>query len=284
MIRGRAIGMIGSAMAEGGSTFESDEDVELVGDALPFTLKMIEILLEGAPRNEDLLLQAAKGFTSYSYGYVQWEADRLAETEFGEARRQRARASRLYMRAFAYGMRGLEEAREGFGPALAADPTRAAALLRDDEIEMAYWTAAALGLAISTGRNDPAMLIRLPEVDAILARLLELDESWGQGALHEFEIVLAPTRPGATDYELLEQHFDRAEELAEGSHAALYVSYAETVAVPRQDAVLFRDLLERALAIDADAHEDVRLANLLAQERARWLLERVDNLINPDAD
>ena len=37
--------------------------------------------------------------------------------------------------------------------------------------------------------------------------------------------------------------------------------------------------LQRALAVDPDLNKDVRLANLVAQRRARWLLGRVDDLI-----
>ena len=37
-------------------------------------------------------------------------------------------------------------------------------------------------------------------------------------------------------------------------------------------------LLEKALAIDPDARPDERLANLIAQRRARWLLSHTDEL------
>ena len=152
-------------------------------------------------------------------------------------------------------------------------------MLREEDLETLYWTAASLGLAISADRNSPEMLVRLPQVEALLDRAFELDEAWDDGALHEFEIVFAPARPGAVDYDSIEEHFERAEELSNGTHAGLYVSYAETVAQALQDADLFRSMLEAALAIDPDEHEEIRLVNLLAQEKARWLLERTDDLI-----
>jgi predicted anti-sigma-YlaC factor YlaD len=37
-------------------------------------------------------------------------------------------------------------------------------------------------------------------------------------------------------------------------------------------------LLERALRIDPDARPEWRLANLVVQRRARWLLARIDLL------
>jgi predicted anti-sigma-YlaC factor YlaD len=37
-------------------------------------------------------------------------------------------------------------------------------------------------------------------------------------------------------------------------------------------------LLEKALSIDPDADPSHRLLNVIAQRRARWLLERIDEL------
>ena len=279
MIRGRAISSVGAVLAGDGGTFESDEDIKLVGDALPFGLKLIESLLEASPRDKNLLLAAAKDFTSYSYGWVDWEADKIRDTDLAEARRMDARAARLYKRAHAYGLRGLEESRRGFTERFKKDPDAAVLMLKKNNLELIYWTAASLGLALSADRNSPEMIGRIPDVEALLDRAFELDESWDDGALHEFEVVFASARPGGPDYDGIRAHFDRAEALSGGSHAGLYVSYAESVAVPQQDATLFRTMLNRALAIDANEHQEIRLINLIAQERARWLLDRTADLI-----
>jgi predicted anti-sigma-YlaC factor YlaD len=73
-------------------------------------------------------------------------------------------------------------------------------------------------------------------------------------------------------------HFDRAVELSRGRSAAPYVTFAESVSVPAQDWREFRDLLEQALAIDPDEEPSLRLANILAQRRAEWLLTRTEIL------
>ena len=49
-VRSIAVNKIGDALADTGSNFASDEDPELVGDAIPFGLKTMEGLLESAPR------------------------------------------------------------------------------------------------------------------------------------------------------------------------------------------------------------------------------------------
>lgn len=272
-----AANMVGDALAEGSAVFESDDDLVLVGDALPFSLKMLEMLLAGSPDDEALLLSACRGFTTYAFVYVAPEAEQLEYTEFRRSREVRERARRLYRRASGYGERALAGALRADAGLLVSDPRRVLARAKREHVPLLYWNAAALGLLIGVSRDDAAMLARLPEVDALLERALALDESWNRGALHEFSITLAAAAPGAPAAEdLLARHFDRALELSGGSRAGLFVAYAEALAIPRQQPETFRDLLERALAVDPDADESSRLLNLVAQARARWLLDHMD--------
>ena len=44
----------------------------------------------------------------------------------------------------------------------------------------------------------------------------------------------------------------------------------------------FESLLNKALAIDVDAHPEIRLSNTVMQRRAKWLLARKDDLILPE--
>jgi predicted anti-sigma-YlaC factor YlaD len=56
------------------------------------------------------------------------------------------------------------------------------------------------------------------------------------------------------------------------------LALAEAVCVPQQLRAEFESLLEQALRIDTRSAADNRLATVLAQRRARWLLSRVDHL------
>jgi hypothetical protein len=125
------------------------------------------------------------------------------------------------------------------------------------------------------------MIAQLPAVEAIIHRITELDESWGHGSVPEFLISIEGSRAGAKPIERQErmrQYFERALESSKGARAALYLSYAENAAVPAQDRSQFESLLHRALDIDPDQRPEGRLANLVAQRRARWLLGRIDEL------
>jgi predicted anti-sigma-YlaC factor YlaD len=109
---------------------------------------------------------------------------------------------------------------------------------------------------------------------------LELDESFGNGAIHTFLISYEMSRQGLTGDPAARarKHFARAVELSGGKDASPFVALAEAITIKKQDAKEFESLLNRALAIDPDANPDTRLVNTIMQRRARWLLSRKADL------
>ncbi len=277
-----AIRQVGASLNSGPSVFETDEDIELVGGALPFSLKFVESLLAEVPDDRNLLLTAARGFTLYSYAYVDYEAEQAYEVDLAESRRLRERALRLYLRGARYGFRALETLYPCFEEALSRNPAEAVLVTKSKkakrDVPFLYWTAAALGLAISNAKDDANMLARIEEVEALIGRAIALDDDWDDGALHEFQVTFSGSKPGPIDQEKVSAHYRRALELNRGRSAGLFVSYAEALAVPNQDVGLFREMLKRALAVDPDLAPDRRLLNLLAQRRARRLEARTADL------
>jgi predicted anti-sigma-YlaC factor YlaD len=208
------------------------------------------------------------------------EESRLEDFERTQELRTRSRS--LYLRAYGYASRALALDYPALAEQLGTEPAAAVAAVGENperDVPTLYWTAASLGLAISASRNEPALLARLPEVEAMLERALELDEAWDGGALHEFAISLAGAGTDPIDENMIEQHYRRALELSRGLRASLFVGVAEVIAIPQQDREQFTELLERALAIDVDWDPDRRLLNVLAQQRARWLLGNIDEFI-----
>ena len=282
-----AINKLGDALAgNGGSggTFASDDDPELIKAALPFSLKLIESLLAESPNHRGLLLAACSGFTQYSYAFVAQEADEKQDADFSGSEVLRARARRLYLRARGYGWRGLELNHHGFTNELRRAPKQAVVVTTKKDVPLLFWTAAAWGSAISVSKDDPQLISDQLIVEALLDRVLALEPEYDHGAIHSVMIGYEMIRQGAPGdpAERARKHFDRAMELSKGQSAGPLVSLAEAVAVEKQDRAQFTALLNRALAINADAVPEQRLSNLLAQRRARWLLGRIDELfLNP---
>lgn len=279
-VKRMAVNRLGDALAGGGTTFASDDDPELVKQAVPFSLKLMESLLAESPNHKGLLLATSSGFTQYGYAFVQQEADEIEAEDFAKAEAMRDRARRLYLRARDYGLRGLEAAQPGFTNALRADSKQAVAKLKKKDVVQLYWTAAAWGAAISLSKDDPATIAEIPQMEAMIDRALQLDESWGDGAIHGFLISYEMSRQGASGNpaDRARKHFDRAVELTHGQQAGPFVTYAEAVCVEQQDAKQFEELLNRALAVNPDEHPETRLVNLIMQRRARWLLSKEEDL------
>ena len=279
-IQTMAVNKLGNALAGGGEVFSSDDDPELVGGALPFSLKLIESLLAETPRHAPLLLAATRGFTQYAFGWVQQPGSEIEASDPVAAMNARARAARLYLRARGYGLRGFEVAHPGFERSLQADTARTMRGLEKRDVPLLYWTAASWGLAIAASKEQPEMIADLPLVEAMIDRALELDEGYGQGAIHGFLIAYEPNRAGGEGdpMERSRRHFDRAVELSQGKLASPFVTFAENVSVQTQNRAEFESLLQRALAIDLEAAPASRLENRLAQRHAQWLLDHADDL------
>ncbi len=281
-IKRMAINGIGDSLTTGPSVFETDDDPLLVCGSLPFSIKFLEMLLAESPKHRGLLMSAAKAYTLEAYACVAQEAE-YAGADLATTQAATLRARKLLLRAVGYGMRGLEVTMPGVTAGLARDPKSALGKATKADVGLLYWSAASLGLAISSGKGEASLLSRLPEVEALLARALALDESFDRGALHEFQLTFATSRPTGADAGTAKRAFDRALDLSGGKRASLFVARAESVAVPAQDRKGFVAALERALAVDPAAEPSLKLANALAQRRARWLLHRVDDLFLEEA-
>jgi len=276
-----AISKLGDSLAsQSTSSFATDDDPELIGDALPFALKLMEGLLDQVPQHRGLLFATSSGFTQYSYVWVQQPADEVEQQDVERAKTMRLRARKLYLRARDYGIRGLEVKHPNFGASLRHDPLLAVLVTRKKDVPLLYWTAASWGAAISVSRDDPDLVADQPIVEALIDRSLQLDPDFDDGAIHGFLITYESARQGAkSDFAARSrQHFDRQVELTSGLLASPFVSLAESVCISKQERGEFESLLKRALAIDPDAKPQWRLTNIVMQRRARWLLSRQDDL------
>jgi predicted anti-sigma-YlaC factor YlaD len=269
---------VADTLSDSGSTFASDDDPELVRAAVPFSLKLMESVLEALPEHRGLLLSACSGFTQYAYAFVQTDADLVESTDFDRAEALRARARSLYLRARDYCVRHLELKYRGIRGRLVTDPKGAVANVARDDVAGLYWTGAAWGSAIALGVDRPDLLADLPAVRALFDRALALDETWGDGAIHAALISLDANPMMGGSPAKAREHFARAVELSRGLSASPYVTLAASVSVAEQNRAEFEKLLQEALAIDPDRAKSLRLANILAQRRARHLLSRIDEL------
>ncbi len=282
-----AVNALANALAGGegdeGSVFTADDDPELVGDALPFALKLYETILEQTPEHEELLLATGSGFVSYANAFVATPASMLPFEEWDRREAMQARAKRLYLRGRGYLVRGLEARYAGFREAL-FDADRQAVFaylgrMRRDDVPFLYWIGASWVAAFALDPFDLDLAFTVTRAEPLMLRALDLHEEFNDGAIHDFLVQYYAGLPDSMggDKAKAEYHHARALEIAAGRLAGPYVSYAEAVVIPRQDVDLFVDLMNRALAVDPDDHPAARLINILTQRKARWYLQNIED-------
>ena len=281
MLKRKAVGMVAQTLASSGDVFTRDDDLELVGEAIPFGLKLYESLLDSAPTNKDLLIATCSNFTQYGVAYIETEALVLGEAQHhDEVVHLNARALKLYLRAKGYCERAMEVRFPGIMQKLPADPVAALAKAEKKDVPLLYWMAASWGSAIALGVDRPDLVIDMPTVRALAERALALDETWSRGTLHEMFVSLDSLPPAlGGNPERARMHFTKAVELQKGLSPGPYVALALGVVVPAQDRAEYEKLLNEALAIDPAKDPSTRLVTLVQQRRARALLDQIDTRI-----
>jgi predicted anti-sigma-YlaC factor YlaD len=278
MLKRKAVGMVAETLASSGDVFTRDDDLELVGEAIPFGLKLYESLLDSAPTNKDLLIATCSNFTQYGVAYLETDALVLGEAQHhDEVVHLNARALKLYLRAKGYCERAMEVRFPGIMQKLPADPVSALAKAEKKDVPLLYWMAASWGSAIALGVDRPDLVIDMPTVRALAERALALDETWSRGTLHEMFVSLDSLPPAlGGNPERARMHFTKAVELQKGLSPGPYVALALGVVVPAQDRAEYEKLLNEALAIDPAKDPSNRLVTLVQQRRARALLDQID--------
>lgn len=273
-------GVANTLSGEGGAVTTHD-DPELVKGALDFALVTNESLLAAIPRHEPLLTATCAQYTQYAAGFLQPEAEAAQFDDYERAKAINARALRLALRGRDFCWRGLEVRFKGITTQLKSDPAGALRFAKREHVPLLYWSAAALGSAISIGGLDrPELLIDLPIVRALAERALVLDESWGRGALHEIMITVESQGEALGGSEARARaHFARAIAVQQGLSPGPYVSLAMMIAKPNQDRNEFERLLTQALAIDPEKDPANRLPTIMARQRAQVLLDHIDEII-----
>jgi predicted anti-sigma-YlaC factor YlaD len=284
-LRKIAINSVANTLAESGDTFASDPDPELIRDAVPFSLKLVESLLVEVPKHRGLLLTACSGFTQYAYAFVDQDAELAKLEDYTRYSNLQERARKMYLRGRDYCLRSLELGYPGITARLAKDPEQAAAALQKKDAPLIYWTGASWGKAVSLSLDRPALAGDFPIVRALVTRALALDESFNLGAIHEVMITLEslPEDMGG-NRDRARTHYERAVALTNGNSATAHVTYAMAILLPQQQRAEFVAVLNKALEVDVDREPALRLANVLARQYARYLLDHLDELFVSDKE
>ena len=278
-----AMRAVANALTGEGSSdvFTGDSDPQLVGDALPFAIKLYESLLAANPTHQGLKLTTGSLFIMYANAFVQGPAEMLSTSEWQAREAGMNRAKGLYLRGMEILYDALEAKYKGFKQAAAQAGSnedifqRHLNRLKKEDVGLLYWAVAGGLSAYSIDVLDFELSNRIPEWTAMINRAYQLNPDFEGAALNEFFVIFYASLPEMLggDKEKAIYHFHKAVEKTEGNSAGVYVSYAQLISIPANDYETFMNNLEKALFIDPDANPSTRLVNIISQQRARWLLD-----------
>jgi len=246
------------------SSILDQNDVETVRDGAPAYLLAVDGLIEGDPGNAALLLTGARLYGAYASAFVEDEA----------------RARRLWDRALGYARRAL--CSQSSGPCDALERpfdefvSSLEALDRSD-VPVLYGFGVAWAGWVQAHSEDWGAVAEIPKIEALMQRVVDLDEPYDHGGAHLYLGVLLTQRPASLGGrpEQGREHFELAVALSEGRNLMAKVLYARHYARLVFDRPLHDRLLREVLAADAQA-PGLTLSNTLARQEAQDLLDDAD--------
>ncbi len=256
----------GSGLAGNLSTaILNQDDPELVRDGAPAYLLMLDSFVASSPDNEAALRAAANLYAAYGVVFVD----------------DPNRARKLTLRARSYGQRALcvadKRACDIWDLAF-DDFVVALEVLNEKDVAALYTFGVSWIAYIQAHSEDWAALAKLPQVQATMLRVQEIDPQYEQSNVEHFLALLTTIRPPALggDFEAGFAHYQRAMFLSGGKDLSIKVDCARYYARTLYDRELHDRLLNEVLSADP-VHEGFTLFNTLAQKEARELLDSADD-------
>lgn len=239
---------------------QNQRDPQLVAEALPTYILMVDGLLARDPSSETLLLAAAQLYGAYGGQFVDSSERAQLHTKIAKDYAQKALC--LELKALC------EAEKSGL-----KDFQQALLEVDDDEVKWLYGYATATAGWVQTHSGDFNAMAALPKVEAMLARVTELAPRWDNGNPWLYRGVLASQVPPALGGkpERARAYFERAIKVSDGYNLMAKTLYAEFYARLLFDQELHDRLLNEVLAAEVEAPA-LTLANVLAQQKARELL------------
>ena len=213
----------------------------------------------------------------YGFGIIMEHADRLIDVDYSSALDKYKKANIIFKDARDSGISILNDRYSNFN-----DWIRGVVELQftNNDIIDLYWLAAAYGGAISSSRGDPFELIHLPKVGRILRKCIELDPEWNNGAVYSAMMSFTSTRTDISEDLLRDSvdfYFNKAILYSDSLDAGPFLAYAESIHKTYQERKEFEDKLNYVIDMKTKSRSRYELPNLIAKNRAEWLLSKTDD-------
>jgi hypothetical protein len=280
-LRSMAIQEVTDIVQAGVPAFERDDDLELIQEAMPANIKLLEAMLESDPDNTKLLALLAQMYGSYTFGFID---PLLDQSDLKQEDLVRARVNRLFSRGVAYGEKALRLADKACDTSIkvATEVDNCFKALSREDVPALFWYGFNLAAYINRNLDNVGALGQGVFVEKAMQRIIALQEDYMFGSAHLLLLAYYGSRPPMMggSAEKAKQHFDRIQALTDKKFKLADVYYARYVLVQQNNRAEFEKLLKPLLEPTAQPAEpsSLRLYNELAKTRAQVYLKGIDDL------
>ena len=243
----------------------NQNDPETVRDGLPAYILLLDSFLESSPNDPALLTAAAMIYASYGEVFADDEEQAARLTE-----RAQIYAEKAVCESFPAGCNWTKAPYDEF--------TLTLQTLSSKNADVAFSYAVTSLAYIRAHVADWNAFARLPHVEALLIRYLDISKSANDCDVYKYLGILLTVRPPALggEQERGREYFEKSIECSQGRDLSVNIEYVHGYA----RMLYLRELHDRLLneVIDADPNvPGYTLTNVLAQRSAKKLLESADD-------
>lgn len=240
---------------------QQQQDIDLVCEGAPAYLLMLDSMLVSSPENVDLLLTASQSYSAYT-------------TALEECGGSEDRINAMAAKAGAYGKKLLQSMLPLDGKGQHQDFDRQLKKLTAGDVPEVFWGTSGWLTWVLRQKGSPGAIADIVLIEKIMARVLELDETFQGGSVHLFYGAYHAAKPemlgGRPD--LSARHFQSALAISKRRFLLVHTTYAATLARMTMDEQLHDGLLNEVLAFPLESAPEFGLSNRIAVNRAKRLL------------
>jgi len=273
----------------GVTAFEQDDDLQMLEEAFPANIKLLEAVLANDPDNERLLTLLARLYGSYAFVFFEDRIEAAVLTgampdgNRGDSETLEQAVVRYYAKGIEYALRALEVHHPGCREKMAKVSTAGQFIesLDSTDVPPLFWYGFNLSAYVNHNRNSVRVIARAHLIEKAMKRVLALDPDYYYGSAHlvllAYYASRSPMMGGNID--LAVQHYQSLKELHDNRFLLADLFYARYIVYQKQDRRQFIQVLTNIID-HGGGDKQFRLFNKVAEVRARTYLNVVDQLFD----
>ena len=243
----------------------NNNDLDMVASGAPAYLIMVDSLIDQDPDSADMLSSGAQLYTAYSDVFV---TDNVRKKKLADKAMDYAQQSICSARSDACHLKD-----QPFGEFSAVVDD-----MDEDNLPYLFTLGNAWASWIMAHKDDFNALADISRIEAIMNRVIELDDTYKDGAAYMYLGTLSTFLPPALGGkpEQGKHYFEKAVSICQSKNLMAKVVYAKLYAKMMFDRPLFDQLLKEVLETDPNI-DGYTLINTYAQQQAKQLLDEADD-------